>query len=373
MSAAENAVSILICKDAGTASRTLLARQDLRVRWALNAAEADSVIQLTKCAVCITRESLAKAALASCAKSDRKVATIVLLEPEQWTSWREYFEAGASSVLQATAIDQLLDAMSDATGLAFRTAPRIPFKTEVRFALGAEGGAWTSLNLSSTGICIIGFPPYALGSEVDLAFEIAGKRFEFNAIVSQILRVGSQRAVGLAFRDVTHELQANIDDVITAQLQRARAVTEPVEEFDPLDDATVVALRSSNVQGNALALMRALTSDGTVARSESAAPWLVAACDSLSAIEVDAVRNPTTAPAWAHDAVLARLRVYQARWRAGANTPAEADMREVFGLCQRLADTAVGSDQSSLVQVANIRAEVLRALYDPELLDNIQM
>jgi hypothetical protein len=367
-----DAVSILICNDAGTASRTLLARQDLRVRWALTAAEVEAVVALTKCAVCITRESLAKTTLAACARTGRKVATIVLLETEQWSAWRDYFEAGATTVLQASATDQLLDAMSDATGLAFRTAPRITFKTEVRFALGDEGGAWQSLNLSATGICIVGFPPYALGSEVDLAFEIAGKRFEFNAIISQILRVGSQRAVGLAFQDLSHELRANIDDVISAEQRRTRAGTDPTD-FDPLDDDTVLALRSSSVSGNAVALMRALTSDGTVARSENAAPWLVAACDSFTAIEVEAVRNPQAAPAWAHDAVLARLRVYQIRWKAGANAPSDTCMREIFGLCQRLADTAAGADQASLVQVANIRAEVLRTLYDPELLDTIQL
>lgn len=370
---ADNAVSILICKDAGAAGRTLLARNDLRVRWALTAAEAESVIRWTKCGVCITREGLAKSVLAACAAADRKVATIVLLEPAHWSSWREYFEAGATSVLQANAADQLLDAMSDATGLFFRTEPRVPFKTEVRFALGAEGGAWRSLNLSATGICIMEFPPYALGSEVDLAFEIAGKRFEFNAIVSQILRVGSRRAVGLAFRDVSPELRANLNEIISAEQARTRAVTEPVEEFDALDDQTVLALRTSSVQGNALALMRALVSEGTVARSETAASWLIAACDALSEVEVAAVRNPQNAPAWAQDALLARLRVYQARSRAGSDTPSDADVREIFGLCQRLAESAAGADEQSLVQVANIRAEVLRALYDPELLDSSTM
>jgi len=367
----ENPGSILICKDAGTAGRTLLARHDLRVRWALTTQEAEAVIRQTKCTVCITRESLAKPVLAACAKAGREITTIVLLEPNNSSGWREYFEAGATSVLQTTAADQLMEAMADATGLSFRTAPRIPFKTEVRFALGDEGGVWRSHNLSSTGICIVEFPPYALGSEVDLAFELSGKRFEFNAVVSQILRVGATRGVGLAFRDVSPELQAHLNEVIRSIQSQTRAIAEP-EAFDAVDAAdehTVLNLRSSNAHGDAVTLVHALTSDGKVAGSQSAEYWLVAACEAFSTIEVAAIRNPKGAPAWAQDAMLARLRVYQTR--AAAANPSDADMREIFGLCQRLAETAAGADEASLVQVANIRAEILRALYDPDLLDEL--
>jgi hypothetical protein len=351
----------------------LLSRNDLRVRWALTQQEADAVVNLTKCGVVITREHLAKAVLATCAKADRAIATIVLLEPDHWASWREYFEAGATSVLQANATDQLLDAMSDATGLSFRTAARIPFKTEVRFALGDEGGSWRSLNLSASGICLVDFPPYALGSEVDLAFDIGTKSYEFNAMVSQILRVGQRRAVGLAFRDLSPELQTQLDELIRTAQMKIRPVTEPVEEFDALDESTILALRSSNVQGDALALMRALTTGGKVARADTAAPWLVAACDNFTKVEVDAVRNPTSSPAWAQDAVLARLRVFQARAKAGPHgIPTDTEVREIFGLCQRLAETATGADPNELVQVANVRAEILRALYNPELLEEQQ-
>lgn len=362
----DNRVSILICKDAGAASRTLLARADLRIRWALTQAEATAVIRMTKCAVVITRAALAKEALAECSKADRPISSIVLLEQSQWSAWREYFEAGATSVLRASAADELLDAMTDATGVAFRTAPRVPFKTPVRFSEG--GGAWTSLNLSSTGICLIDFPPYALGSEVDLVFNISGKDYEFNAVISQIFRVGQHRAVGLAFRDLSPELQMTVDEYTLRANQHARLVTEPVEEFDPLDENTLMKLRSTTVQGDSLALMRALTSDGTVSAADHAAPWLVAATQTLSPIEMEAIQSPKSAPAWAHDALLARLRAYQARARAGSGAPSEKDVREVFGLCQRLAESAASFDPDSLVQVTNVRGEILRALYDPESL-----
>jgi hypothetical protein len=365
---AENAVSVLICKDAGTAGRTLLARNDLRVRWALNIAEADSVIRLTKCAVCITRESLARKVLAACNDAGRSIATIVLLEPSSWSSWREYFEAGAMSVLQVNASEQLLDAMADATGLSFRTAPRIPFRTDVGFALGDEGGTWRSVNLSASGICLLDFPPYALGSEVDLAFELDHKRYEVNAIVSQILRHGGRRAVGLAFQEVSREVQAALDNVIHMEQRRARAVTDPVDEFDRLDESTFLALRSAAAHEDTLDLMRALTSAAKLPDTDKAAPWLIAACHALSALEVVAVRNPQAAPKWAQDALLARIRVYQARARAGDGPLGEKDVREVFGLCQRMADSAAGSDDSSLVQVTNVRAEILRAVYDQDLL-----
>ncbi len=363
----DNKVSILICKDAGTASRTLLARADLRIRWALTAAEASAVVRMTRCSVVITRAALAKGVLDDCAKNNsRQVTSVVLLEPAQWSDWRAYFEAGATYVLRACAADELLDSLTAATGVAFRSAPRVPFKSTIRFAEG--GGEWSTLNLSNTGICIIGFPPYALGSEVDLVVTIDNREFEFNALISQIFRVGEHRAVGLAFNEITPEMQTYIDEYTRRAQSRGRFVTEPVEEFDPLDEGTLLALRSSAVQGDSLALVRALTSDGTIPATEHAEPWLVAACGSFTAIEVAAIQNPRSVPQWAHDAVLARLSAYRARSRAGTDAPSESAIREIFGLCQRLAESAMGADDESLVQVTNIRGEVLRALYDPELL-----
>jgi hypothetical protein len=362
----ENKVSILICKDAGTASRTLLARADLRIRWALTANEASAVVGLTRCMVVITRAALAKSVLAKCATSERGITSVVLLEPAQWSEWRDYFEAGATYVLRASAVDELLDTLTDATGVAFRSAPRVPFKSTIRFAEG--GGEFQTLNLSTSGICIVGFPPYALGSEVDLVVTLDGKDFEFNAIISQIFRVGEHRAVGLAFHELTPELQMHIEEYTRRAQERGRFVTEPVEEFDPLDEGTLLALRSSAVQGDSLSLVRALTSDGTIAAAEHAEPWLVAACRAFTSIEVAAVQAPRTVPQWAHDAVIARISAYRARARAGTQPPSESDVREIFGLCQRLAESAIGSDDESLVQVTNIRGEVLRALYDPELL-----
>lgn len=363
----ENRVSILVCKDAGPASRTLLARADLRIRWALTPEEAAAVIRMTKCAVVITRIALAKSVLSECAKAKRQIASVVLLEPSQWSEWRSYFEAGATSVLRAGAVDELLDAMTDATGVPFRAAPRVPLDTEVSFGEGG-GGSWKTLNISNTGLCVIDFPPYALGSEVDLVIELSGKTLEFNAVVSQIFRMGTQRAVGLAFAETTPEFRTYVADYTSRQEHKHRLITEPTDAFDPLDENTVMSLRLSTVQGDSLALMRALTTDGTVTHQAQAEPWLVAACESFTPIEVSAIQTPKAAPPWAHDAVLARLRTYEARARAGSAPPSEQDVRLVFGLCQRLAESAAGSDGDSLVQVTNIRGELLRALYDPSVL-----
>lgn len=363
------AVSTLICKDAGTAGGTLLARKDLRVRWALTEAEAEAVIQWTRCAVCIARAPLAMPVLAACARANREINTIVLLEPAQWASWGDYFRAGAGAVLQASAADQVLDAMADATGIPIRTARRVPFRTEVRFALGEEGGAWWSVNVSKTGICILDFPPLALGAEVDLTFDVGGQPFEINAIVAQILRVGPQRAVGLSFGDISPELAAALDHTIQHSRAGSNPIFDVVGELDPLDEATIHELRLVDFQGDRLAVMRALTSRGAIDATDEAAPWLVAACRALSAVEVAAIRDPDGAPPWAQDAVLARLRVY--RTRAEATVPSAADVRLIFGLCQRLADSAAGSDGPTLVQVATIRGQILRVLYDPDLADEL--
>lgn len=363
--------SILICRDAAKAGRMLLARNDLRIRWALTAPEAEAVINLTRCAVVVTREALAKPVLAACAKAGRSIETIVLLEPENWGAWRDFFEMGATSVLQSTATDDLLDALAEATGLSFRSARRAPYKTTVRFALEPDGGTWTSLNLSTSGICLINFPPYALGSEVDIELELGGKMFEVNAIVAQVLRVGGARAVGLAFRDVGPRLRTYLEETIR-ETERRSERDQPIDEFDALDamdESTIMALRSSHVRGNTLELMRALTSQSAVSSADSAAPWLRLACEALSPLEVQALQNPKLAPGWAHDAVMARLRVFQVRSRTGDDPVSENDTREILSLCSRLSERAAGSDDESLVQLTNIRADILRTLYDPNYVE----
>jgi hypothetical protein len=364
----ENRISILICKDAGSVSRTLLAREDLRIRWALTIQEANAVIRWTKCAIAITRPALAKPLIAACRSADREVASIVLLEPSHWSTWREYFDAGATSVLQTTSADQLLDAMSDATGMSFRAAPRIPLKTSVRFGDGTSGNA---MNISSTGLCVVDCPSSELGATVRIEFETGGKKFELQAVVSRIFRVGSRPALALAFEEVSPDQQWELDDVIELARKHELQPPETVDDFDPLDDGTVLALRSTSLQGESLPIMRALVSGGQVANSETTAAWLVAACASFSALEVRAIQEPASAPAWAHDAVLARLRVYQARFRAGFDPVPESDVREIFGLCQRLAESVASADEASLVQVTNIRADILRVLYAPEAVPDL--
>jgi hypothetical protein len=364
-----NKASILICKDAGNASRIVLLRDDLRVRWALTSEEARSVIGLTRCRACVTREGMAKEVLAAAAQAKRSVATIVLLEPSSASEWKQYFEAGATCVLHANDTDEILNALSDATGMSFRAARRVPLRTEVRFALGAEGGAWQTHDISATGVCIVGFPPYALGTELDLAFDLIGQRYEFNAVVSQVLRLGTQRAVGLAFREMTPELQAALEEVLANAARRERLRTD-ADVFETLGETTIISsFRNPTIQGDTLDMIRALTSVGQIRPADTAEQWLVSACEAMSAVEETSIQHPESAPAWVRDAVVARLRAYRSRWNSGVAEPPDIDVQDIFGLCQRIAEGAAGSDGQLLVQVTNIRAEIVRALYDINLFD----
>jgi hypothetical protein len=184
--------------------------------------------------------------------------------------------------------------------------------------------------------------------------------------------VNARRAVGLGFRDLTPELQAAIDDVIRSASGGDARFGDPLDGFDELDDMTMMSLRNTTTQisHDARDLVEALASGGKIEQSETTSRWLAAACEGFSKFELLAIREPQRAPAWAHDAVLARLHVYQVRASAGSETVPDAAVHEILGLCQRLAVTAAGAEASSLVQVANIRADILRALYDPDLFDD---
>lgn len=366
----ETRISLLVCGDAGAANRVILSREDLRVRWAMTEPEVASAIRNTRCSVCITREPLAKVAMASASASGRTVKIIVLLEPREWASYREYLVwidpyVTATSVLPAVS-EQLLDALGEATGVRFRSAPRVPFRGDIQFAAGNTRGIWSAVNVSSTGLCIADMPPSS--GEITVRFELSGQVFKLNAVVSRISRSGSRRVIGLAFRDVAPADQTRLQEAVRVAESKS-ASPETDTELDGLADSTIMSFRTSAVTADPVVLARQLIARGTDGHHiDPTTSWVIAACDTLSEIEASAVRTPDAAPAWAHLAVRARLRAFELRARYEESLPSEEDFAEVLDMCRKMADSAADCDEGDLVQVTNLRGEILRVLYDPNVL-----
>jgi hypothetical protein len=170
------------------------------------------------------------------------------------------------------------------------------------------------------------------------------------------------RAVGMAFQEITPELRTTLQELTKAKAAE-RVVTEPIDAFDPISDAALANLRAALLRPETLKTLRVLVEQGTP--PVDTPRWLAAASTTLSEAERALIQSSSTAPAWASDALLCRLRAFQARSRVGSGPPTDTDVREVLGICRRLAEAASSADEPALVQVASIRGEVLRTLYDP--------
>jgi len=215
--------------------------------------------------------------------------------------------------------------------------------------------------VSATGICIADLPPSQ--DDIALSFEILDVKFKVNAVMSRISRSGSRRIVGLAFRDVPPDVTTQLTQAIAT----LEAHTPPAEdEFDGLSGpSTTLAFRSQALHLDPMELARELISGGQL--KGATIDWLASACDHLSEIEAQALRAPQSVPAWARDAAEARLRAFELRARHENSSITDAEFEEVLELCRRMGDNAVGSSDPMLVQVTNIRGDILRTLYDPNV------
>ena len=103
--------SILISAAAGTAGRPLLRNEDIDLSWALTEEELRSTSR--RFDVVLTREELAEVAL-----SRRAGPVVVLLEANGWSRHEQYFDKGATALVQAS-----IEAVSELTGVPFEEHP----------------------------------------------------------------------------------------------------------------------------------------------------------------------------------------------------------------------------------------------------------
>lgn len=354
-------VSILVGDHAGSVGRLLLRRRDVDVRWALSAGELSAVFKSEPPDLCLTHESLAFSAFDALSQSGKRVPVMVLVEPSGWSKREEFFQRGATALVDISDKNRVIQAVSELTGLTFAKYPRIPFRTVVDVSIGDDRYFLESMDLSLSGVSIYDFPTGKFGLEANLVFDLLDPPLQMSSLVVRYLRGSQKSLAGLCFRDVSPEQQERLRNIIESEMQKRNDVPEPMEDFK--DSPSQTGDLPMIPEAPEPHMIRAALSGEN---RPDVPGWLKEACADMTPIERRAAVGEVST-AWARAAVEGRFLISRARSRAGDANLSRSEFDQTFHLCRTLAEAAAhDSDVGTLIQLTEIRASLLRGLYGRE-------
>jgi hypothetical protein len=361
-------VALLVCGNAGAVGGELLRRRDVVTYWTLTPEETVAVAKHASPDVILVREDHAPAVLEG-ARSLRS-PVIVLLENDGWSRRQDYFSAGATALVQATAGPRILEAISELTGLTFARLPRVLYETAVEVEIGGQARLLNTVNLSASGVCIEGIrlEEQALGARV--SFPLLEPPLTLEALVVRTHHDGRHSLGGLAFVNPSAVAQDRLRALVEAEISRdekAAITVEVPEHLDPISmaldevklggDEAVEALKNKlrdlhleSKRDGQLHARRAPPRTGSVASRNIEA--------ALSPSERALVLGEPS-PDWAGPALHARLKLHVERRERGAPSP--RTVQDALTLCRTLGRGA--ADAPAVVEVAAVRASLLREVY----------
>lgn len=354
---------ILVCSDAGSAGRVLLARRDLDIRWALTLAEAESVLATGFPRVVVTREELAAGVLELARRRSPAVPTLVLLELDGWSRADDYFARGATALVRESACGRILEAISELTGVPFAQYPRVPYVSPIDAEVMGTRCFIESLDLSASGLTVRGLPLPEVGQVVELTFSMLEPALVASTMVVRTYVEGGETIVGLAFRDLDGVTHARLVMLVEELRQSAPKLPEPSDFSTDLGSRTL-DLELELVQlGDASGVYRGLLRGSIAGTAQSTLPsWLRRLGATLSTTERRGVLGDPV-PAWAHQTVELRLELGRKRLDAALPALDDADARRVIDLVCALAVEDEGSPPETLFEICEVRASLLREIY----------
>ncbi|MFO0727095.1 MAG: PilZ domain-containing protein [Myxococcota bacterium] len=361
-----NNAPVVVCGNAGTAGGDILRRRDIQTFWALTPAEALAAIQEARAKACLCRPEHALEILKSLPKRS-EARVVVLCDGEEWKQKEALFAAGATALVQATATDRILEAVSEVTGLAFAKYPRVRIETAVEVTIDGESSLLQTVNLSASGVLIKGGETLRVGAGVRVSFLLLDPPIDLEALVVRSAhdRDGEVPLTGLCFMNVPdairHRLSALVEREIEADEDAALTIDVPNLEDEIARASATVSTSGEQALGELKDKLREVVTDArrdsaltTQKRSESVARI----GSSLTSAERASVLGQP-APAWAQPAVDARLQLHVERKEKGK--PSARTVQETLVLCRTLGQGA--TDRQSLAEACAVRANLLREVY----------
>src|SRR5688572_3561624 len=213
-------IPVLVYGELPEVAHELLARRDLDLRWAMTLEEALAVCRTTPIELVLTSDSYALEFLH--ADVVCKPSCIAVVEPDRAAA---LLEAGATVVAGHNQL-QILMAISELTGIAFRMHPRARIETIVDVAFRGQSFYLSTVDVSASGVALSDFPEAACGERARVTFDMFDPPVTGEAIVVRTFERDGLRCAGLCFTDLTIEDRARLRELVDRE--RAEDSSDPI-------------------------------------------------------------------------------------------------------------------------------------------------
>lgn len=375
-------VSLVVCGDVGPARQVLLERRDLELFWTDSYEECLATLRHARPKLCLVRlkdENKLYAFLRN-VRELGSMPCVVLLEPAQERFRSACTLAGASETALVDKSEQVLQVVSDFTGLQFAKDVRVDYQTVVEVNAGRDTFVLETSNISASGVAIRGFKTMPVGTPVELKFVGEHRLAPFRAHIVRCWNAKDVAMCGLRFarldapqldwlKSVVHatsgslpspptDLDALFSDLSLPVVDAGRAlVTGDLSQ--PAEETAAPTGPQTGLKDQLAAFVRAAREGHSPPPTVS--PWIEQAVEKLTQIEVaSALDEP--APEWASFALNLRLRLFE--WRAAhPRSPVPGHLADdAHRLFVALPTEASKCDDATRAQVSIIRAALLRDL-----------
>lgn len=360
-------VSILVCGNAGVVGGDLLRRRDILTYWALNADEAAAVVSRVRPKVALVREEHALSLLA--VASRWRTPVVVLLEGDGWARRDEYFLAGATALVQASAGARILEAVAELANVTFAKQARVLYETTVEVQIAGQSRLLETVNLSASGVCIAGIEALEQGLGARITFPLLDPPLTVEGLVVRTHNDGLRDLAGIAFVNPASAVEDRLRAIVAAEIardERADLTVQVPVHADPIMEALDhVGLGGADAVDALKAKLRDLhlesKRDNEMHKKARPRPA------SATGRDIDHALSPgeralvlgEPSPEWAPLALDTRLKLHVERKQNGA--PSARTVQDALTLCRTLGEGA--GTEAAMVEASAVRASLLRDVY----------
>jgi hypothetical protein len=325
--------------------------------------------------MCLMREDFAVEFLEAAKAKGVLVPALVLIETDGWTRRDAYFAAGATAIVQQSAENRILEAVSSLTGLSFRHCPRVPYQTVVDVSHGRDRFFLETSEISATSVSIRGVPTELaqIGQRAELHFMMLEPPVDAVGVVVRVYEEHGENVAAFNFAEMSQPARTRIGLIVAEETQNAPPLPDPVGMTHDLSGAftaDLVLQLGPDRDANGIYLNMLYEWLKTPTNVQRLPSWLERVGRALTGVERTALLEGGS-PAFARAAIEVRIRLH--RMRLESSWPIESESERAFEICQALAADAAGSSPDVLADVTEIRAALLRSLYGDPKSDGLEV
>jgi hypothetical protein len=277
----------------------------------------------------------------------RRSPTIVLAGSD--TKKEAYEGSGATALVAGNDTPRVIEAISELTGLAFRSYPRASLQTVVDVRVKDQSYFLYTSDLSASGVCIKDFPHAKYGDRATIQLDLFDPPLVAEAMVVRVYHRGDGHHTGLSLAGLSDADRARLSRFVEKEM---RARPSPPSLELSAGERTMDLMAAVEVKEGWIDDYLAM-----LGGSAELPAWLAHVSTTMTGTERAAAKSGS--PDWAAKGL--RLRVELARRAISAE--GRLDTKRIVRFCHGLAQaTAKAERPEELVDATELRAALLQYL-----------